>query len=257
MKRILIAITILLSALIVQGCKKGMDLNAQDYFEGKQLALAKGIEKGDQDEIRKILPEMSAEELNRPAKASMTLLFWAINNSLYDQATPERLQIITELVKAGADPLQPQPNMPGSPAETMMQADKGIWIKAILDGGLSPDARDKIHNQPIIFESIWAKNTKTLTEMINHGADINIRNSLGDTLLIDALDSGSYAHVILLLDKNARSDIKGNSGWTMAHQLQRLIKMSSEGSEERRELEEIKGKLIANGGEWPPVPVRQ
>lgn len=74
MKRILIAITILLSALMVQGCKKGMDLNAQDYFEGKQLALAKGIEKGDQDEIRKILPEMSAEELNRPAKASMTLL---------------------------------------------------------------------------------------------------------------------------------------------------------------------------------------
>ncbi|MCK8191719.1 ankyrin repeat domain-containing protein, partial [Erwinia amylovora] len=108
-------------ALMVQGCKKGMDLNAQDYLEGKKLALAKGIEKGDQDEIRKILTEMSAEELNRPAKASMTLLFWAISSSLYDQYTPERLRIITELVKAVADPLQQQPNLPGSPSETMMQ----------------------------------------------------------------------------------------------------------------------------------------
>ncbi|CAX57334.1 ankyrin repeat domain-containing protein [Erwinia pyrifoliae] len=199
MKRILIVITILLSALMVQGCKKGMDLKAQDYFEGKQLALAKEIEKGERGEIRKILPDMSAEELNRPGKASMTLLFWAISSSLYDQATPERLQIITELVKAGADPLQPQPNMPGSPAESMMQADKGIWIKAILDGGLSPNARDRVHHEPIIFESFNAKNTETLKVLIDYRADLNIQDSLKRTPLINALYSGKIEHIQLLL----------------------------------------------------------
>ena len=29
----------------------------------------------------------------------MTLLFWAINNAIYDKTTPERLKIITDLVK--------------------------------------------------------------------------------------------------------------------------------------------------------------
>lgn len=71
----------------------------------------------------------------------MTLLFWAINNAIYDKTTPERLKIITDLVKAGADPLQPQPNTPGSPAEFVMKADKGIWIQAMLEGGLSPNVR--------------------------------------------------------------------------------------------------------------------
>ncbi|MFB5174239.1 ankyrin repeat domain-containing protein [Erwinia amylovora] len=243
MKRILIAITILLSALMVQGCKKGMDLNAQDYFEGKQLALAKGIEKGDQDEIRKILPEMSAEELNRPAKASMTLLFWAISSSLYDQATPERLRIITELVKAGADPLQPQPNMPGSPAETMMQADKGIWIKALLDGGLSPDARDNVHHEPIIFESFNAMNTETLKILIDYRANLNIQDSLKRTPLINALYSGKIEHIKLLLSNGASPLIKGRFNDDFISLINNEISKGDKGNEYIKSLVSIRDSI--------------
>lgn len=55
------------------------------------------------------LPSISKEELNRPVKADMTLLFWSVLNAIYDKNTPKRLSIITDLVKAGADPLQPRP----------------------------------------------------------------------------------------------------------------------------------------------------
>jgi hypothetical protein len=160
MKHITLIITVVLSLFVMQGCKQGRDLQPQDYFEGKQLDIAKIIYEGDRQKLDKVLPTVSKETLNRPAKAEMTLLFWAINNAIFDKNTPERLKIITDLVKAGADPLQPQPNTPGSPAEFVMKADKGVWIQAMLEGGLSPNARDKVHNQPIIFNSIFAKNLR-------------------------------------------------------------------------------------------------
>ena len=257
MKKIILIITMVVSTLIMQGCKQGMDLQPQDYFEGKQLDIANIIYEGDRQKLDKVLPTVSKETLNRPAKAEMTMLFWVINNAIFDKNTPERHKIITDLVKAGADPLQPQPNTPGSPAEFVMKADKGIWIQAMLEGGLSPNARDKVHNQPIIFNSIFAKNTETLEVMLDYGADINIRNSLGDTLLIDALDYHSYDHVILLLEKGADSDIRGNSGWTMGNQLQRLINRSQDGSEAKASLERIRDELIKRGGKWPPAPVSQ
>jgi hypothetical protein len=108
MKKLILIITMVLSTLIMQGCEQGMDLQPQDYFEGQQLEMAKAIYDGDKKQLDRMLPSANNDVLNRPAKAEITLLFWAINNAIYDKNTPERLQIITDLVKAGADPLQPR-----------------------------------------------------------------------------------------------------------------------------------------------------
>ena len=140
-----------------------MDHKPQDFFEGEQLEIAQLIYDGNEPALKQKVASTSKETLNRPAKEDITLLFWSILNAMYDNITPERLKIITDLVKAGADPLQPRPAGGSSPAEFAMQGDKNVWIKALLDGGLSPNARDKIHNEPIIFQSQHAKNTETLT----------------------------------------------------------------------------------------------
>lgn len=160
------------------------------------------------------------------------------------------------LVKAGADPLQPRPQGQSSPAEFVLNADSGDWIKAMLDGGLSPDAKDKTSHEPIIFETIKAKNTDTLEAMLDAGANINITDSLGNTLLIDALDYHAYDHVLLLLEKGADPEIHGKFGWTMGNQLERFLKRAKAGSDEYQKLTEIKEKLIEHGGKWPPAPVK-
>ncbi|ROW49377.1 Accessory protein, partial [Cronobacter malonaticus] len=116
-----------------------------------------------------------------------------------------------------------------SPAEYVLKADSGDWIKAMLDGGLSPDAKDKTFHEPIIFQAIKAKNTDTLKTMLDAGANINITDSLGNTLLIDALDYGKHDHVLLLLDRGADPEIKADNGWTMGNQLQRLLNGAKEG----------------------------
>ncbi|BFO09316.1 hypothetical protein GGER_18260 [Serratia rubidaea] len=127
----------------------------------------------------------------------------------------------------------------------------------MLDGGLLPNSRDKVHNEPIIFEALDAKNTETLKVMLDYGADINIKDSLGDTLLINSLDSRSFDHTILLLDKGADTKVKGDSGWTMGNQLQRFIDQGVGDSEDKEKIYKIRDLLIKNGGDWPPQPVEK
>ncbi len=241
----------LLFMFMMQGCKQNMDLKSQDYFNGQQLVLAKAIESGEVDEVKKLAPET---DLNKPGQKEMTLLFWAVMNATYDNKTPSQLKIITELVKAGADPLQPRPQGKSSPAEFVLQGDSADWINAMLDGGLSPDAKSKTFNKPIIFDTLEAKNTETLKAMLDRGVDINIPDTLGNTLLIDALDFHSYEHVLLLLERGANTNSRDSNGWTMGNQLQRFLNRAKPGSDEYQILTKIKEKLIQKGGEWPPSP---
>lgn len=106
MKKRLMAFVALCFLFMIQGCKQDMDLNPQDYFSGQQLELAKAIEEGDVDAVKTLAPE---SDLNKPGKQDMTLLFWAIGNAINDKKTSPHLKVITLLVKAGADPLQPRP----------------------------------------------------------------------------------------------------------------------------------------------------
>ena len=211
MKKIILIITMVVSTLIMQGCKQGMDLQPQDYFEGTQLDIATIIYEGDRQKLDKVLPTVSKETLNRPAKADMTLLFWAINNAIFDKNTPERLKIITDLVKAGADPLQPRPEGRSSPAEYVMKADKGVWIQAMLEGGLSPNARDEINNQPIIFKSFQAVNTETLSTLIAYKADVNIKGAMNRTPLINALYNSCPDSFLSLISAEIAKGDKSNA----------------------------------------------
>jgi len=243
----------LLCLFMIQGCKQNMDLNPQDYFSGQQLSLAEAIQRGDIDEVKKLA---SQTELNKPGKQDMTLLFWALGNSINENKTPKHLKIITLLVKSGADPLQPRPQGKNSPAEFVLNADSADWINALLDGGLSPNAKDKTFHEPIIFETIKAKNTDTLDAMLKRGADINITDSLNSSLLFEALNYHAYDHVIMLLKRGADPEIRAKNGWTMGNQLQRYLNRTEEGSEEYKKLTEIKETLIQHGGKWPPAPVK-
>ncbi|AML59231.1 Accessory protein [Serratia rubidaea] len=241
------AMALMFSVFMVQGCKKSMEYEPKDFFDGSQLEIARLIYDGDEAKLKQKLPSVSKEELNRPAKAEMTLLFWSVLNSIYDKTAQERLRIITDLVKAGADPLQPRSKGGSSPAEFVLKGDKGIWIKAMLDGGLSPNAKDKVFNEPIVFQSIKAKNTKTLKVMLDYGSDINIRDSLQQTLLMDAFFSSAFEHMTLLLNQGADPNPVNINNLSLLTAVNRQIDDSKDGSEYNEKCKEILDLMIANG----------
>lgn len=245
---------VLVIVILLPGCNWDVEMGPRDYFSGSQLFLAEAIERGDTSHVKKLV---ATTELNKPGKEDMTLLFWALMNTLYDKKTQPRLQIVTELIRAGADPLQPRPDGKSSPAEFVLMADSGEWIKAMLDGGLSPNAKDYVFDKPIIFQSIEAKTTETQKVMLDRGGNINITDSLGNTLLIDAFDFHSYDHVFLLLERGADPDIRADNGWTLGNQLQRFLEKAKKDSDEYKDLIAIKESLIRHGGKWPPEPVKR
>lgn len=247
MSKWIMAMALLFTVLMMQGCEKNMEYEPQDFFEGRQLEVAQLIYDGDEVKLNEKLPSISKEELNRPVKADMTLLFWSVLNAIYDKNTPKRLSIITDLVKAGADPLQPRLEGGSSPAEFVLQGDKGVWIKAMLDGGLPPNSRDKVHNEPIIFEALDAKNTETLKVMLDYGADINIRDSLQQTLLMDAFFSSAFEHMALLLNRGADPNPLNINNLSLLTAVNRQIKDSQDGSEYNVQCKKILELMLLKG----------
>jgi len=240
-------ILVLFFVFFLQGCEKKMDYKPQDFFEGEQLEIARLIYEGNEPLLKQKIATVSKDELNRPAKHDMTLLFWSILNSTYDNITPKRLQIITDLVKSGADPLQPRPAGGSSPAEFAMKGNRDVWIKALLDGGLSPNARDKIHHEPIILKSRYAENTETLKVMLDYGVDIDIRDSLNQTLLMDAFMSTSFDHVELLLSKGANPNPVNVNNLSLLQVVKREIEDSKEGTEYNERCKKILNIMISKG----------
>jgi len=242
MNRMIVAL--MLSTLMLSGCKKNMEYKPQDFFEGAQLEIAQLIFDGNEPSLKQKIAIAGKEELNRPAKAKMTLLFWSVLSASYDNTTPERLQIITDLVRAGADPLQPKGKGESSPAEFVLKGDKGDWIKAMLDGGLSPNARDKTFDEPIIFESLKAKNINTLNTLFKYGADLNTKDSLGRNLLIYALYAAKIKHIEFLLENGADPLLVDSYGENFKSELNKMINRHDKNNEYIKSLINIRDKFI-------------
>ncbi|WP_041411988.1 ankyrin repeat domain-containing protein [Serratia sp. FGI94] len=232
--------------ILLAGCNGMKKIEPGDYFTGQQLVLAKAIEAGDLERVKQLAPET---DLNTPGEQDLTPLFFALNEAMYNDNPANRLEIITALVSAGADPL---PQGRDKPALWMAKASKDIWLKAMLDGGLSPNARDKDTDYPMIYETINAKTTDTLALLVMRGADINSRNSLGETPLTVAFFSSKFEHANYLLDHGADPNPVNKNGRSFAVLVQRRLNKSQPDTEYHQNCLRLRDKMIALGVKWPP-----
>ncbi|WP_235082282.1 ankyrin repeat domain-containing protein [Serratia rubidaea] len=235
--------------ILLAGCNGMKKIEPEDYFTGQQLILAKAIQAGDLERVKQLAPET---DLNTPGEQDLTILYFALNETYYNNNPRPRLQIVTTLVKAGADPLQPQSDGMASPAEMVAMGDKDLWLQALLDGGLSANAKNKQWGTAIIFDTLRAKNTATLAILIEHGVNINSRNSLEETPLMAAFLSNRFEHVNYLLDHGADPNPVNKLGWVFASLVQDSIKDSRPETEYHQNCLRLRDKMIALGVKWPP-----
>ncbi|MBK0077891.1 ankyrin repeat domain-containing protein [Kosakonia sp. S58] len=227
MKKLLSTLLLTLLCTLLPGCKSLKKIEPEKHFSGAQLMLAKAIQAGDRYTILRLAKKT---DLSTPGNEDLTILFFALNESFYNGNPPERLQIVTDLVRLGADPLQPQKDKSWSPAEMVAMGDKDIWLKAMLDGGLDANAREKRYAEPLIFSTIRAKNNATLALLLARGADVNSRDSLGNTLLAEAFYGAEFDKIALLLDKGADPDLRNHQGDSFRQMVsERLAEIKKEG----------------------------
>ncbi|MGP3593848.1 ankyrin repeat domain-containing protein [Vagococcus sp. WN89Y] len=240
MKKFASAILICLLFTLLSACNDMKKIDPEKHFTGAQLALAKAIQAADRESILKLAKNT---DLNTPGNEQLTLLFFALNEAMYNDNPPVRLEIVTDLVRGGADPQQAQPNMPGTPAQMMAMGDKDIWLKAILDGGLDPNSRDKLLNVPLIFSALDSKNTATLALLIERGADVNSRDYLGETPLVDAFFRADFDKVHFLLDHGADPNPVNKQGRSFRQMVDKNLQQVKKGTEYYDKVIEVREKI--------------
>ena len=240
-KMFFILLVVLLSAF---GCSAMKNQSAENFFSGTQLSLAQEIERGNEPEVKKLAMQT---DLNKPGKQDMTLLFFALKNS-YDKDR-KHLEIVSDLVRAGANPLQQIPDF-GSAAEVSVKSDDPVFVAALIEGGLSPNA--EVEDTPIIFGAASEHSLKVMSYLVKMGADVNKKDSLGQTVLIESLSGFQLDSVTWLLEHGADPRVTTENGWGFNNMLAKIIERQSNAGNTAK-LEAIRNLAIKKGMKWPPA----
>ncbi len=217
----------------------------EKFFSGPMLTLAHAIKRGDIAKVDALAPTV---DVNQSGSDDMTLLFFALQSAFGEK--PAQLQILTLLVKSGADPLQEVANL-GSVLGVSLRAKSPLYVKALLDAGVSPNTVKG--TTPILFDVTDEHTVDTLTLLLDRGAEIDKIDSLGNTALMKALQRMQLDQVVYLLDRGANPSFININGVSFAGQLEFQIGRQQEGSPAQRKMLEIRNRIVAKGVPWPPA----
>ncbi|WP_258536844.1 ankyrin repeat domain-containing protein [Pantoea dispersa] len=198
------------------GCASMKVSEPEAYFSGEQLQLAQAIKEGNIKEVEALSSNVN---LNKPGGEDMTILVYSLLVASSND-TKTGFDIISLLVKAGADPLFNIPNY-GSAAEVMATSDDPRYLKALIDGGLDKNAVSNY--RPLIINATSHHSRKVLEYLVGIGADVDQPDSAGKTALMVGLGRYDLDEVDFLLQHGANPNVKNKAGWGFREMLQKKI----------------------------------
>lgn len=92
-------------------------------------------------------------------------------------------------------------------------ADNLTAISSLLDQGADVNARNSV-GQPLLIEAAQNGHIKAMEMLLNRGAEVNAQSDEGDTALMAAAGPNDVKMVKLLLAKGADVNIKNKAGFT-------------------------------------------
>lgn len=242
-----------------------------DGFSEEQKVLVKAIKSADVDKVRELAAKT---DLDLVSDKSVPLLTAAIYEALDDlkSDTPTRhLQVITELVRAGA-PLDKQGYLGETPLSLALMSEHPALLRAMLEGGLDPNFRLKNnHDVPIIFEVLDNDKLESVKLLVKYGADIDAQTdaTAGQTPAHTAITLNaqvSYYLVSIGADLHNKNKFNGKtfamSVFNKEKSLQESITRIKSGKTEGylhviegnlEAVQKIKAIMIEKGIQWPPV----
>jgi hypothetical protein len=187
------------------------------YPEPAQRELARAIEAGDFQAIRKILA--TRPNLNGRDAAGHDLLSYAVKQTrlLGPNRDSERwVEAVRLLLDAGMDPNQAR-EPDGTPvfvflSKVLDDPAAARDFRLFLEHGADPNG-PATEEQPPIFNA-W-ENLDSLRALLDHGAQIDIRNRNGDTPLLFCAWGGRWNAALLLLERGAALGVKNKQGTTL------------------------------------------
>ncbi|KJY73663.1 ankyrin repeat domain-containing protein [Vibrio nigripulchritudo] len=212
---------------------------ADAFFEGDMLNIAKAIKKKDGEMITKL--GKAIEDIDAPGKHGMTLLGFAVND--------ENPVAIKTLMALGADPSIELPEL-GSVAYHAMWRKSDEPLKALLESGMDPNLRDE--EDTLIFNTPALEQSNAMQLLVEYGADVNARDTLGNTPLIHILPV-RFDDSLYLLNHGADPYAMNNEGISVAYSVQEELEHMDQSSEAYQKMLKIQQKLVEKGVKFPAL----
>ncbi len=232
--------------LALSGCANGQAKPMKKYypptefFSGRELELARAIERQDVTEIRALA---SGIDLNAKAAKDMTLLIYAMMN--------EKFVSVAEVVRLGAKPDEHIIQGVGSVIDHALLNKDLRYLTALLDGGLPVDTRDS-DKTPLIQRAAGPSGSIDHVKLlVGRGANINLRDSIGGTALTEAISTHQPDVAIYLVERGAGLNTFTANGVTVPWSVQGVINRQQPGPL-RTKFEQLRDLMIQKGAKFPP-----
>lgn len=215
----------------------------EKFFEGLNLEAAKAIKAGDNTKLPGLLKGL---DLNAVSKKEMTLLWFAIQE--------KNFEAIKILVKGGANPEDHVVQGLGTAVAFSLHNKDLRFLTAMLDGGLSVNHKT-MHGTPLIQRAAGADGATLhhVKLLVERGANLEAKDSLGETALVAAIDTHQPERAIYLVEQGADVSTFNNSGATAMYAAQLRINRQQPG-DMRTQFEKLRDLMISKGAKYPPEP---
>jgi len=250
--RLLICLTLCLTA-----CFPGTDhghrfmntsFRAKTFFTGDYLLMAEAIERNDMARLKQLA---QGQDLGRKGERDMDLMWFAFMRENFDA--------IRTLVELGVNPDEQLAQGVGSALQgAFMKHEDTRYLRAMLDGGLSPNHRSS--NYGLMLHRGVFGGLEHVKLLLQRGADIDARNSIGGTVLNEAISSRKPDIAIYLVQQGVGFNTYTVNGVSPAWAIHLAINRTRPGNPVHEKFLELRDLLIAKGAKWPPdspVEVRE
>ena len=212
-------------------------MKPSDYFDGKSLKLVEAASKGDASEVARLIEE--GADPNKFGKQDMIPLAWTAFFAKNKKG-------VKALLEHGANPnLRFRQDM--TPLFLAVKEKDSDYLRIFLEHGGNPNAR--VSNVHLLLVAADNDHWEHMRLLIDHGADINYRDSVDNTLIYNLTLTNDYEQVYYLLQRGADYSIKTYVGDSAIHRI--FNAKVDKGAEAYPWLQKCREWLIARGVKNP------
>ncbi|WP_418647839.1 ankyrin repeat domain-containing protein [Thauera butanivorans] len=213
---------------------------AEEFFKGHYLLMAQAIERND---IARLKQLAQGQDLGLKGDKDMDLMWFAILQENFDA--------ITALVALGVNPDNQVAQGLGSALHiAFMKHDDIRYLKAMLDGGLSPNHRHP--RQEMMLQRGVSGGLEHVKLLLQRGTRLNDRDSIGGTAVTEAVSRAKPDIAIYLVRQGADFNTHKTNGVSVAWSVHLSVQDMRPGNPIHTQFLELRDLLISKGAKWPP-----